>query len=117
MYYAESGASQRASVVIYDRARSAISEIDPAGVDWAAIFRGAAWFHVTGITPALGAKAAAAQLSNATIISIPGIGHAVSPWSPCAQAVIVSFLTDPAAPDASCVGALKPPSFTSVASP
>ena len=60
VYYAESGASQRASVVIYDRARSAISEIDPAGVDWAAIFRGAAWFHVTGITPALGAKAAAA---------------------------------------------------------
>jgi pimeloyl-ACP methyl ester carboxylesterase len=69
------------------------------------------------LTSLAGAKAAAAQLSNATIISIPGIGHDVSPWSPCAQAVIVSFLTDPAAPDASCVGALKPPSFTSVASP
>jgi pimeloyl-ACP methyl ester carboxylesterase len=44
------------------------------------------------------AKAAAAKLSNATIISIPGIGHAVSPSSPCAQSVIVSFLADPAAP-------------------
>jgi pimeloyl-ACP methyl ester carboxylesterase len=69
------------------------------------------------LTSLAGAKAAAAKLSNATIISIPGIGHSVSPWSPCAQAVIVSFLADPAAPDTSCVGALKPPSFTSVASP
>jgi len=64
-----------------------------------------------------GAKAAAASLSNATIISIPGVGHFVSPASPCAQAVIVSFLADPGAPDTSCVGVLKPPSFTSRASP
>ena len=69
------------------------------------------------LTSLAGAKAAAAKLSNATIISIPGIGHFVSPWSPCAQAVIVSFLADPAAPDLSCVGALKPPNFTSVVSP
>ena len=59
IYFAESGASQRASVVIYDRARSAISEMEPATVDWPRVFNGAAWFHVTGITPALGAKAAA----------------------------------------------------------
>jgi 2-dehydro-3-deoxygluconokinase len=59
IYYAEGGASQRASVVIYDRARSAISEMEPATVDWSRVFSGAAWFHVTGITPALGAKAAA----------------------------------------------------------
>jgi pimeloyl-ACP methyl ester carboxylesterase len=69
------------------------------------------------LTSLAGAKAAAAKLSNATIISIPGIGHAVSPSSPCAQSVIVSFLADPAAPDTSCVGALRPLSFTSVASP
>lgn len=53
------------------------------------------------LTSLAGAKAAAAKLSNATIISIPGIGHFVSPSSPCAQAVIVSFLADPAAADAS----------------
>jgi pimeloyl-ACP methyl ester carboxylesterase len=69
------------------------------------------------LTSLAGAEAAAAKLSNATIIGIPGVGHAVSPASPCAQAVIVSFLADPAAPDASCAGALKPPSFTSVGSP
>ena len=59
IYFAESGASQRASVVVYDRARSAISEMTPGTVDWPAIFDGAAWFHFTGITPALGANAVA----------------------------------------------------------
>ena len=70
------------------------------------------------LTSLAGAKAAAARLSHATIISIPGVGHTVSPWSPCAQAVINSFLAAPDhAPNTSCVGALKPPSFTSKASP
>ena len=69
------------------------------------------------LTSLAGAKAAAAKLSHATIISIPGVGHFVSPASPCAQAVIVSFLADLTAPDTSCVGALKPQSFTSRASP
>lgn len=59
IYYAEAGASQRASQVIYDRARSSIAQLTPGTVDWAAIFDGASWFHCTGITPALGADAAA----------------------------------------------------------
>ena len=54
IYYAEAGASQRASNVIYDRANSSISEMKPDAVDWNAAFRGAHWYHVTGITPALG---------------------------------------------------------------
>jgi 2-dehydro-3-deoxygluconokinase len=59
IYFAESGASQRASTVIYDRAHSSIAELQPGTVDWARVFEGASWFHVTGITPALGAGAAA----------------------------------------------------------
>ena len=59
IYFAEAGASQRASTVIYDRAHSSISEMQPGAVDWAQVFEGAAWFHVTGITPALGPSAAA----------------------------------------------------------
>jgi pimeloyl-ACP methyl ester carboxylesterase len=47
------------------------------------------------LTSLAGAKAAAARLSDATIISIRGVGHFVSPASPCAQAVIVSFLSAP----------------------
>jgi 2-dehydro-3-deoxygluconokinase len=59
IYFAETGASQRASIVIYDRAHSAVSELQPDAVDWARVFTGAAWFHVTGITPALGSNAVA----------------------------------------------------------
>jgi 2-dehydro-3-deoxygluconokinase len=60
VYFTEAGASQRASTVLYDRAGSAISEMLPDAVDWDALFKGADWFHVTGITPALGATGAEA---------------------------------------------------------
>jgi 2-dehydro-3-deoxygluconokinase len=59
VYFVEMGASQRASAVIYDRARSAISEMEPGTIKWADVFAGSAWFHITGITPALGERAAA----------------------------------------------------------
>jgi 2-dehydro-3-deoxygluconokinase len=60
VYFTEAGASQRASTVLYDRAHSAISEMPPDAVDWDDLFTGADWFHVTGITPALGANGAEA---------------------------------------------------------
>ena len=59
IYYLEKGASQRASKVVYDRKYSSISEAEIKDFDWNKIFSGATWFHFTGITPALGAKAAA----------------------------------------------------------
>jgi len=59
IYFAETGASQRASTVIYDRAASAIAGMQPGTIDWARVMEGARWFHVTGITPALGSSAAA----------------------------------------------------------
>lgn len=54
IYFAEKGASQRPSKVVYDRAYSAISMAKSEDFDWAKIFEGATWFHFTGITPALG---------------------------------------------------------------
>ncbi len=69
------------------------------------------------LTSLAGAKEAAAKLSNATIISIPGVGHFVAPASPCAQAVVASFFADPTAPDTSCVGTLVPQSFVAPPSP
>jgi 2-dehydro-3-deoxygluconokinase len=60
IYFAESGASQRASTVIYDRAHSSISAMQPDGIAWPTVLSGADWFHVTGITPALGANGAEA---------------------------------------------------------
>ena len=40
------------------RADSSIAEIKPGMIDWEAVFDGAAWFHWTGITPAISEGAA-----------------------------------------------------------
>jgi 2-dehydro-3-deoxygluconokinase len=60
VYFLEMGAAPRASSVVYDRKDSAIAAIGPGMVSWPAIFAGARWFHVTGITPALSPSAAQA---------------------------------------------------------
>ena len=54
IYFVEKGASQRGSKVVYDRAGSSIALAKRADFDWKRIFKGATWFHFTGITPALG---------------------------------------------------------------
>lgn len=53
IYFLETGANQRPSKVIYDRAASSISQCKPGDFDWPTIFKGAKWLHITGITPAL----------------------------------------------------------------
>ena len=53
LYYAETGASMRPSKVIYDRANSSIAEAKPEDFDFDKIFKGADWFHWSGITPAI----------------------------------------------------------------
>jgi 2-dehydro-3-deoxygluconokinase len=62
IYFLETGAVARASKVVYDRAHSAMSEIKPGMVDWRVALKDAAWFHWTGITPAISATAAEACL-------------------------------------------------------
>lgn len=59
IYFLETGASMRASQVIYDRAGASIAEADLSDFDFDRILEGADWFHTTGITPALSDKAAA----------------------------------------------------------
>ena len=53
IYFLETGANQRPSKVIYDRAASSICEAKVGDFDWPTIFKGAKWLHITGITPAL----------------------------------------------------------------
>jgi 2-dehydro-3-deoxygluconokinase len=60
IYFLETGAAQRASKVVYDRAGSSIAAVKPGMVDWKAVFEGADWFHWTGITPAISEGAALA---------------------------------------------------------
>ncbi len=62
IYFYEKGVSMRPSKVIYDRKDSAIANIAPGDIDWDEVFDGAAWFHFTGITPALSQSAAAETL-------------------------------------------------------
>ena len=63
IYFLETGAVQRPSKVIYDRAGSAISEANVSDIDWDKAFEGADWFHITGITPAISENAARLSLS------------------------------------------------------
>jgi 2-dehydro-3-deoxygluconokinase len=58
LYFVEFGASPRASAVLYDRANSAISMVQPGEIDWAKVFTGSKHFHLSGITPALSPSAA-----------------------------------------------------------
>lgn len=58
IYFLETGSMQRSSKVIYDRAGSSISQAKPGDIDWQAVFSGAKWFHITGITPAISQSAA-----------------------------------------------------------
>ena len=76
IYYLESGAVQRPSKVIYDRAGSAICEAKPGDIDWAKAFEGATWFHITGITPAI--SAGAAELSLEAVKQAKAMGLHVS---------------------------------------
>ena len=59
IYFLETGASMRASQVVYDRAGASIADVDASEFDFDKILEGADWFHTTGITPALSDKAAA----------------------------------------------------------
>ncbi|MGQ9629961.1 MAG: PfkB family carbohydrate kinase [bacterium] len=58
LYFMEFGAAPRASSVLYDRAGSSISMIEPGEVDWKRIFAETKLFHMSGITPALSKSAA-----------------------------------------------------------
>ncbi len=99
IYFLETGASQRASKVIYDRSNSAVTELGKDELDWDEVFRGAKWFHWTGITPALGAKVretlkaacVAARKNGATISA--DLNYRAKLWTTKeAQAVMVPLM-------------------------
>ena len=88
IYYAESAAHPRASTVVYDRSHSAITDLEPDAVDWQRVFSGAHWFHVSGITPALGPKPEACTLAalqaakRAGVTVSFGVHYRAKLWSP-----------------------------------
>ena len=76
IYFLETGASMRPSKVIYDRAHSSISEAVVEDFDFDKVFKGATWFHWTGITPALGKKSL--EVLKAALIAAKKHGVTVS---------------------------------------
>jgi len=73
IYFLETGAVSRGSKVIYDRANSAMAEIQLGMIDWKTIFKNTSWFHWTGITPAISQGAADACLEAVKIASEMGV--------------------------------------------
>ena len=73
IYFLETGAVSRGSKVVYDRAHSAMSEIQTGMIDWDKAFDGVEWFHWTGITPAISQSAADACLEAVKIAHKKGI--------------------------------------------
>ena len=73
LFFAEKGASQRPSKVIYDRKNSAIASADSSSFDWEKIFDGADWFHITGITPALSDSLAKISVDAVTAAKKAGL--------------------------------------------
>lgn len=65
LYFLSVGAGLRASEIVYDRAGSSFSEAPGTDVDWDAVLVGAGLLHLSGITPALGPKAADAAIAAA----------------------------------------------------
>ena len=58
LYFLSPGAVVRPSEVTYDRAGSAFALASEDAIDWEKELDGADWFHVSGVTPAVGPSAA-----------------------------------------------------------
>jgi 2-dehydro-3-deoxygluconokinase len=73
IYFLETGASSRASNIVYDRAHSAMATLEKGMFNWREILKDANWFHWSGITPALSESAAEACLEAIEIAHEMGI--------------------------------------------
>jgi 2-dehydro-3-deoxygluconokinase len=73
LYYLVPGIGHRASTVLYDRAFSTFARLTPGQVDWNAALEGAAYLHMSGITPALGPPSAALALEAARAARASGV--------------------------------------------
>jgi 2-dehydro-3-deoxygluconokinase len=62
LYFLTVGAGHRPSEVLYDRADSAFALASPDLMDWEKVLAGVSWLHVSGVTPAVGARAAESAL-------------------------------------------------------
>jgi 2-dehydro-3-deoxygluconokinase len=74
LYFAEPGANQRPSRVLYDREHSALAESRPGDIDWDRALEGVDWLHTTGVTPAISQSAAELTLEAVRKAKEKGVG-------------------------------------------
>lgn len=72
LYFLTPGAGRRAADITYDRAHSAFAEAAPSAIDWQSLLDGADWLHVSGVTPAVSARAVDATLHAMTLARAAG---------------------------------------------
>ncbi len=63
LYFLAQGAGLRPSEVLYDRADSSFARTGGDAYDWPDLLQGVSCFHVSGVTPALGARTAEAAIA------------------------------------------------------
>ena len=88
LYFLELGATPRPTSVVYDRADSSFSRLQPGEIDWKTVFGSAGLLHVTGITPAVSQSCAAATLEALQLARDAGcrisldLNYRAKLWSP-----------------------------------
>jgi 2-dehydro-3-deoxygluconokinase len=73
LYFLTPGALQRPADIVYDRAGSTFALAPADLIDWDVALNGASRLHLSGVTPALGANAAAAALRAARAATRLGV--------------------------------------------
>lgn len=73
LYFLESGAVRRPSGITYDRTGSAFSVASAESLDWTQILPGTDIFHISGVTPAIGAKASEAAIRAVQAANAAGV--------------------------------------------
>src|SRR5215471_20912748 len=99
-YYLETAANHRPGRVVYDREYSAMALAKPGDISWDTTLDAAAWFHITGITPAISASAAdlameamqAARRMKLTISCDLNYRQSLWNWSKSAERVLNKML-------------------------
>lgn len=73
IYFLENGAVARQSKVVYDRANSSFSTLQPGMIDWKEVLKDAKWFHWSGVAAAVSQGAADACLEGIKVADSMGL--------------------------------------------
>ncbi|WP_321426326.1 sugar kinase [uncultured Bacteroides sp.] len=73
IYFLENGAVARQSKVVYDRANSSFSTLQPGMIDWKEVLKDAQWFHWSGVAAAVSQGAADACMEGIKVADSMGL--------------------------------------------